>query len=214
MGKKRVIFLLMVAFATIASAQEVTMKDVFSSMPDSIFPYLTHNNRLDMVDFSESGMKAEVNNELDGKSRLDTLTNDYLHLTLNESVDVEMKLLKSDRLLDDTTKTIICMATTYANTESRMDFYTSKWHSISVPMKYDYNQLIVRPDTMSTETFTELSRLASGYCVLAKLFPTTTDIELSPTFPMLSNEDKQKLEFLKKKITLNFHTDEIKFVNN
>ena len=46
--------LLLVSLATTA----VDMKDVFTAMPDSVLPTLTRNNRLDMIDFVASGMKA------------------------------------------------------------------------------------------------------------------------------------------------------------
>ena len=75
------------------------IKDVFTAMPDSVLPTLSRNNRLDMIDFVLSGMKAEVNDVFDEKSTLDTLTADYLHITLSEAVKVEMKLLPSSRQL-------------------------------------------------------------------------------------------------------------------
>ena len=50
-------------------AEDVRMKDVFRLMPDSLFPTLSANNRLDMIDFMDSQMKAEVTNLLGGKVR-------------------------------------------------------------------------------------------------------------------------------------------------
>lgn len=202
-----------VTIATLASAQEVKMKDVFSNAPDSIFPYLTRNNRLDMIDFRESSMKAEVANVLEGKSVLDTLTADYLHLTLNASTIVEMKLLSSSRLLDDTTKTIVCISTTYCGTESNVEFYTSKWHRLPMTLDYDRSSLIARPDTMSLDNYAELVRLAGNYSVVAKLSPLTTDIELSPAFSNVSNDEGKRLEAIKRKISLIYHIDDLKFLN-
>lgn len=208
-----VLSLLMVMATTMASAQELAMKDVFAVMPDSILPYLSRNNRLDMIDFMESNMNAVVDNALGGKSRLDTLTSDYLHLTLNESVTVEMKLLKSDRLLDDTTKTIVGLSTTYANVESRIEFFTSKWHSVDIPLVYDNANLMARSDTMSQATYGELSRLAGEHYVVASLSPISTNIELTPTFPTLNAEDRQKMETIKRKIVLIYDVSSLKFLN-
>ena len=50
----------LLSVATCMSAGAVEIKDVFAAMPDSVLPTLTRNNRLDMVDFVASGMKAEV----------------------------------------------------------------------------------------------------------------------------------------------------------
>lgn len=194
-----------------ANAQESKMKDIFSSMPDSIIPYLSHNNRLDMIDFRESSMEAVVDNSLEGKSKLDTLTADYLHLTLNEATSVEMKLLESPRLLDDTTKTIVCVATTYANVESNVEFFTSKWHRLAIPLDYDKQSLIARPDTMDAATFDSLRQLASDFNVVAKLLPST--IELKPTFPKISADDNKRIEALKRKIVLKYDNLILNFLN-
>jgi len=190
------------------------IREVFCNAPDSIFPYLTRNNRLDMIDFRESSMRAEVTNSLDGKSVLDSLTADYLHLTLNASTTVEMKLLASQRLLDDTTKTIVCVSTTYCGTESNVGFYTSKWHRLPMTLHYDRSSLIARPDTMSLDNYVELQRLAGDYSVVAKLSPTTTDIELSPMFANVSSDEEKRLVAIKRKISLIYHSEDLKFLNN
>ena len=68
-------------FALIASssvAQELTIRDVFRQMPDSLMPYLSTNNRLDFIDFLDSNMKAEVKNQFDGKSEMTVMTDDSL----------------------------------------------------------------------------------------------------------------------------------------
>ena len=86
---KKIIFSLFLTLSAV-SLTAADMKDVFSAMPDSVLPTLTRNNRLDMIDFVSSGMKAEVNDVFNEKSTLDTLTADYLHITLSEAVKVEM----------------------------------------------------------------------------------------------------------------------------
>ena len=53
----------------LAVADTLTIRSLFTEMPDAVIPYLTKTNRLDFIDFMDSNMKAEVNNELEGKSR-------------------------------------------------------------------------------------------------------------------------------------------------
>ncbi len=115
------------------SAQE--MKDVFSAMPDSVLPTLTRNNRLDMIDFVTSGMKAEVKDVFDETVTLDTLTTDYLHLTLSDALMVEMKLLPSSNVLSDSTKKVVCVVMTYGRKpfESRVQMFTSNWNPQPLP---------------------------------------------------------------------------------
>ena len=69
------------------------MRDIYASAPDTIFPLLTKNNRLDQIDFRENNMKAEVKNRFDDRSELLVLTDRYLKLQLSERCLVEMKLL-------------------------------------------------------------------------------------------------------------------------
>ena len=60
------------------SAQDVTIRDIFKQMPDSLMPYLSQNNRLDFIDFLDSHMKAEVRNTLGGTSEMTALADDSL----------------------------------------------------------------------------------------------------------------------------------------
>jgi len=114
-----------------APAQEITMRDVFSQMPDTIVPYLDKNNRLDFVDFIDSHMDAVVTNSLGGKSTMDTLTADYLSLKLNEASSLQMRLLPVTVPVDSAQQ-IVCMVRTYGKDyrESTVDFYSLKWRKL------------------------------------------------------------------------------------
>ena len=67
MRKTTLLFCLLWALGLSA---QITVRDLLKSMPDSVIPYLTENNRLDMIDFMESNMDAVVTNTLGGKSQL------------------------------------------------------------------------------------------------------------------------------------------------
>lgn len=96
----------------------------FVEMPDSMMPLLTHNNKLDFIDFKDCGMEAVVTNRLDGKSRLEVLTDSYLCLNYTASTDVSMRLLP----INDTTD-ILCVVTTAKATiqNSHIRFYDAQW---------------------------------------------------------------------------------------
>ncbi|MGM9733588.1 MAG: DUF3256 family protein [Prevotella sp.] len=146
------LFALVISASCALGAAAVEIKDVFSAMPDSVLPTLTRNNRLDMVDFIASGMKAEVNDVFDGKVTLDTLTADYLHLTLSEAVKVEMKLLPSSESLADTSDCVVCVVMTYGvkPKESSVRMFTSKWSPLPVPDVFrDGNVAILSPSSTS-----------------------------------------------------------------
>ena len=89
----------LMAFTSQASAQDLMIRDVFKQMPASLLPTLSENNRLDMLDFMDSKMKAEVTNRLGGKSEMTLLTDTTLSIRMSEALKVDMLLLR-DHLYD------------------------------------------------------------------------------------------------------------------
>ena len=112
---------------------QLLMKNVFKAMPDSLMPYLSQNNRLDFIDFMESGMKAEVKNQLDGMSEMTSLTDDSLTIRLNEAVTVTMILLPVAHPTQDVSQ-VIGVIHTYAfqsgQRESVVKYYTTNWQQM------------------------------------------------------------------------------------
>ena len=72
------------------------MADYFRKIPESLLPTLSVNNRLDMLDFMASNMKAEVINRLGGKSEMTSLTDSTLTIRMSNALQVDMLLLKID----------------------------------------------------------------------------------------------------------------------
>lgn len=128
------IFLAIILFVTNGNlyAQGVKMRDVFSQMPDTLLPYLSQNNKLDMMDFMESGMTADIVNGFDEHTCMTTLTDDYIRISLSPASSIEMKLLSTDKMLPDSADCILCMVRTVGTVQksSTVRFYTSKWTEI------------------------------------------------------------------------------------
>jgi hypothetical protein len=120
--------LTMLLLLTCTVQAQVKMRDIVRTMPDSLVPYLKHNARLDFVDFIDSGMRAEVSNELGGKSRLTELTDDFADLSLNTASTIQLRLLETDEAVDDA-RQIVCMVRTYGRDicESSIQFFSVKW---------------------------------------------------------------------------------------
>lgn len=97
--KKIVLFFLLTVFSTMVSAQGQNMREMFTVMPDSLCPYLTHNHRLDMMDFMDAKMKAAVTNLFEGESEMTALTDDSLSLKMNPCLSIDMWLTKADTSL-------------------------------------------------------------------------------------------------------------------
>ena len=121
-------FILIIVNCPLSIAHCENISDVFTSMPDSIYPLLTAKNRKDMVDFYNNKMEAKVRNRLNDYARLDTLTNQYLHLTPSPSSEVVMRLLETS----DSTM-LICLVQTVTKPirDSRVKFYDSQWRQLS-----------------------------------------------------------------------------------
>ena len=126
--------LLLIALLTVmpvVTRSQVSMHDVVRKMPTTQAPYLTENNLLDLVDFKEAGMKAEVHNALEGVSELLTLTDRYADLQLNAAHRMELLLLDVTEPVDSCQQ-LVCVVNTYGEDvrESIIDFYSLSWRQL------------------------------------------------------------------------------------
>ena len=121
MKAARFLFFLYSSFFILHSSfAELRIRDIYAAAPDSIFPLLTKNNRLDQIDFRENNMKAEVKNRFDSRSELLVLTDRYLKLQLSERCLVEMRMLSDS---------MFCMVETFnaPAPDSRIRFFDAAW---------------------------------------------------------------------------------------
>lgn len=118
------------AWSQAATAQG-TMREAFKQAPQALLPCLTENDRLDLMDFQDSGMKAEVKNQLGGKSELLSLTDRFLSLRLSQALSVKMLLLDLPQPVDSVSQ-VICLVRTYGVDclESTVQFYSLKWRQL------------------------------------------------------------------------------------
>ena len=158
------LFIFCISFVVESSAR--TMKQFLMAMPDSVLPVLSLDNRLDAVDFLESGMKATVQNNFGESSTLLRLSDDYASWELSTVVSCELKLLVSGA---DTT---ICMSTTYHSPfpESVLTFYNKDWQPrqcvVEWPTDADFRQI---PEGYTLEDWKDLRNKAGMMVLQAKL---------------------------------------------
>ena len=114
-------------------AQE-RISNLFRVMPDSLLPVLSENNRLDMIDFMASGMKAEVSNRLGGRSEMTMLTDDSLRVKVSDALTVTLWLITPLDSIEDGNE-IICFIRTYGTDKSMLQsvtsFYTTQWNQLN-----------------------------------------------------------------------------------
>lgn len=198
MNKLTTTLLCLLVFLSNINSQNMHMAELFKQMPDSLFPYLTTNNKLDMLDFIDAGMEAKVSNKFDGESLLLELDSTYLKLMLNASVEVEMKLLTSSSILNDSTKHLICIVTTYGDSikESILNLFTTKWNAIEhdVTKSKLISYVINKPDTMSAVTFNNVKNIPDDYLITLSLDKIENSLSVSASTTLLTTDDSTKVK--------------------
>lgn len=175
--KKHIAIILLMLAALPVAAQN--MRTLFVGMPDSIIPLLTATNRADCVDFIDAGMRAQVNNRLNGKSELLQLTDDYLKLKMTGHSSLEMKLLP--RTDGDT---LICIIRTVCAEASNsiITFYSKDWKELP-----DNGTLFKYPPIKdfftAGDSLERLLGIADIYLVELRLSPTGRELEAAYTMP-------------------------------
>lgn len=197
---------LLFALCANATAQQMGMNDVFRQMPDSLLPTMSKNNRLDMVDFIDSGMKATITDNLDGQCTMDTLTANYAHISMGGSMTVELKLLPSTNELADSSRQVVCMVKTFGSEakESTVSFYTEKWTPLPItlsPAEYA-ETLCTRPDTMSAERYAGISPENELVLVAATLSPNDNTLTLTPQMPLQTEDEEKDMTAIMRSITM------------
>lgn len=194
---KKILILLFVVFATVGQAK--TMREMLVAMPDSVVPYLNKNMRLELVELMDMHVTPEVKNSLAGVSKIDTLTADYLQLTLNKVTTLEMKLLARGENGDS----LLCMIKTVAapEKESEISFFSQQWEPLDLHGMFDGKDLgaltetlLAKPDTMSAERYQELKAMVEPRMVYATFSEIGNDVVFNLSLPLLVEEDKMAVK--------------------
>lgn len=167
------------------SAQE--MRALFMTAPDNVLPMLSGIMRADLVDYVDAGMKAKVTNLLDGVSRLDTLSTDYLFLRPSASSSIQMALLPYNE------SHLVCVINSVkAEVEdSRIDFYDLGWNRIE-------NNVLFTPPAIRdffhpSDTVGKYVDMCDMYLVSLKLGKPGNILVAEYTMPGYMNEDDARV---------------------
>ena len=180
-----------------------TMREVWIDMPDSITMYLTKSMRTELADYVDMKVSAATKNAIGDTVRIDTLTSDYIAITLSESSKLEMKLLPRDG------SNIICMVRTYYGTaaESIISFWQLDWQQlpdISMPALENI-ELIKKPDSLSVTEFNKIKAMISPKMIEMRVSPDDNSLFLSYSLPDVNKEDSELIKsiLVQKKINWN-----------
>lgn len=125
---KRTVTVIIMALMLVA-ARAADLRTLFVGMPDSIMPTMTKSERMDFLDYMDSGMRARVRNKLGGESVMTAFSDRSLTVMTSQSGRVEMVLfpLKNGENLICIIKTV-----TARYEDSRIQFYSEDWKSVPV----------------------------------------------------------------------------------
>ena len=128
---KKLFIFFFLCFPVVSMAQEiVNIREVFKSMPDSLVPYLSQNNRLDLMDFVDAKMRAVVTNAFGSETEMIFLADDSIAVKMNESCLLNMKIAQVDTMV------VIKFYQTYYTKESQYEVVSRTFNSNWLPL-YD-----------------------------------------------------------------------------
>lgn len=165
----------------VAQTPQTKMRDIFAQAPDSIFAMLSHNNKLDLIDFAEANMEARVRNILDEDVVLEQLTEDYMSLWIAKDCNVEIKMLPTSQLL---------VNKTYSGPglDSEVRLYDTQWNLLRVVPRPDIDRFMTEPNEDVKVEATVLPLIS------AKLSPDNYSITWTLQSQEMTKETKKKAE--------------------
>lgn len=161
-----------------------SIRDVWLAMPDSLSGVLDGKQRMELLNLSDMGIGRETDNLLGGKSRLLTLTDQFMDVKTSASSSLQL------RLLPHGTDSVVCVARTFLapEPETLVEIYDVATLQKLSNVELGIEQLIERPDTMTDERFEELKNHLDPYFVSATLNADSDELAFKATVSSLVAE--------------------------
>lgn len=126
---KRILSILVLCVSVIGPVKAEDLRTLFIGMPDSIMPTLTKSERMDFLDYMDSGMKARARNMQGGESEMTLLQDNLLSVRTSQSGRMDMALFRKK---DGSNLICIINTVTARYDDSRLAFFTENWESVPV----------------------------------------------------------------------------------
>lgn len=123
---KRFLPFLLALVAALPAMAQLTAERAFATAPQSVFPLIDVNTRLDMVDYYKANMAPRAKNALGGTSGVTEVTPRSLRVHMSDASDAQLFLLPAG------SDTIVGLIRTVATPghDSSIAFYTSAWQPV------------------------------------------------------------------------------------
>ena len=172
-----------------------SLREVWIEMPDSILPYLSKSQRTELADYVEMKAEPAVLSTFGDSVRIERMTNNYLLVKASEVTLLEIKLLNNNTLaLVQTWKAPAA--------ESKLSLFDLQWQPKEAVV--EYNENIVKPDTITDEEFNDLKSLMYPRLKEYRLSPENNSLSVSWNYPLLSKKELKRMVDLLKPQVLNW----------
>ncbi|MDR2475079.1 MAG: DUF3256 family protein [Bacteroidales bacterium] len=126
---KKYILVCICSFSAGLSAQNIA--DIFLQIPDDMLPFITREQRQELIDNAQNKRETTVQNRLNGASSIHKLTPDYLLLQAASASLLELKLLPVNEYYSIVT---LIRTRCAPACDSEIQFFTTEWK----PLKNNY----------------------------------------------------------------------------
>ena len=150
--------------------------------------YMDKKARMECIDLIEKGMRPEITNRFGGETRIDTITSDFISVTLSEASNIQIKLLPTYN------DTIICYIHTYKGPlpESSIALYTQEWNKIS-DIEFSIDSLLNKPDSIEQSEYENIRLMMDPYLISASMSPDSEYISVSASVANVTEEEQDKI---------------------
>lgn len=200
---KKYLLIIMLCCANISiHAQNVA--EMWINIPDELTPYLTKNDRKEMIECQAIGVETKVVNKFHGNTDIIELADDRGSFSLSEAKEIMLARLPSEQdsifLYIETLK--------LPERHSSLRFYDRHWKQLDAGTRFaevDKDQLFLKPDTMTTERYDELMSQVSLLFVEYTYDSAEKALHIIPHVPFVATEEKEPLNALVSKKILKWN---------
>lgn len=166
------------------------MREVLQSMPDSILPMFTRNDRLDFIDFVDNSMKAEVKTRFGDVAEMTVLAEDFCHIKTSEVSSFEIKLLNLGE--------IICIVNSIKQDgwDSSLSFFNNKWECLKSEDFFTIPHLssfIPHPEGMDNSVYQNLLNRADIPYFFIQMNAESQDLRITYSSSAVKDHDYDSL---------------------
>lgn len=177
------------------SVHAQSIADMWINCPEQLTPYLTKNDRKEMIECRNIGVDTKVTNKLKETSDIVTLADDYGCFMLSDAKDLQIL-----RLPTENDSIYLCIETVkLPECQSTVRFYDKTWKPLANEGKISdipEEAFWAKPDTMTMERFIELKHLISLVFVEYRYSPELQALIVQPNIAFVTEEEKEHINAL------------------